>query len=266
MSKKRNTIKLLNFIIFLFFIFAASSPSNVKAEDSIEQFEELKESIRQGKGSSGNIFGYILGYAAIREDNLSLCKQLKPANAYCQATLDDIWHIRKFAEKKCDDIFPVLESLDPEETFDSESVFTRKKSLCEHIEDCDSLPKELANICYGFKNSRLSAWAMEKDPGDEPPEVQLGVYNGFKYGQDQKICELYVLGLEGKRAYICEVMFSDEALNDILDKIVEDLAYFELAQKSSSDQFCEKIKNATVKNACYSFPGIEGYFYNFEKF
>ncbi|MEW5895218.1 MAG: hypothetical protein AB1650_05635 [Candidatus Omnitrophota bacterium] len=270
---KRGNVWVSNSIIFLFIIFVSFFPGKVAAEDFIQQVEKLKESIKQGQGPSGEVFAYILGYAAIREENLSVCGQsesdfphiegdfdIEGAFHKCKQPLEDLWHIRMFAENKCDGIFLV------EDEPSDKRLFAWKKTLCEHLGDCDNAPEEVANMCYGFKNGDLSAWTREKDPVDVPPGVELGIYKGFEHGRDQKFCEKYVFRLEeGRFAYLCEVIFSDDALNDILDKVAEDLAYFELAQKYRAQSFCRKIKNVTVKEACLSFPDITGYFFEGSK-
>ena len=91
---------------------------------------------------------------------------------------------------------------------------------------------------------------------------RLGFYKLLKYHNNREACEEFASGLEGQHAYLCEIIFSNATLNDILDNVAEDMAYFLLSERYPENYLCNQIKNINVRSGCFSSKDVNEYFWS----
>ncbi len=210
--------------------------------------EKYKEFIKQ----SPWFFGRILGYAAVRENNVTLCNSLIGEQTICRDAFDELTVHRKFAAKQCEDFPP------------------HSQPICMNQDNCTELMGWQKDFCLGFKNGHFilikkaqTSTEFCRETGDckwnEVNNVKaLATFQGFKTQNDKgraagkQACEQYAKGLEGAHAYLCEVLFSESPINDVLDGIATDLAYYVLSWDRLTKSLCNNIKNNKLRAGCVS--------------
>jgi len=199
---------------------------------------------------SPDFFGNILAYAAVREDDITLCDGLNEKQEICREDYEGLILYRKLGGNNC-------ESLSGE-TKEHCKIMNRD---CEEIRGHDGW-EWMLDSCQGYVegNLMLIKRGEEKDCEksgncnwtEEGLRESLSVFQGYKHNKSKKSCEQFILGLDGPQAFICEVLFSGLEINKVLDVVAENLAFFLLAEFRQSDNLCNDIKNAKLKAGCLS--------------
>lgn len=242
--------------ILLFSAFTLFYQDISQSQDYLQEKEAIKMQIMK-EIPYNSVYGHFIAYSAIRENDPSLCNNLDTATAtLCNGDLDVLLHLRNIATNQCEGL--------PQEI----------RPFCLNIDNCNKQKgSTLKNMCNGFEAGDVSLIVKSENEQNaninlnvydntNPADVQeeLSIYKGFKNGGSQETCEKYASNLIGKRAYLCEVIFSKSPLNNILDSAVEDIAYFILSENYNDKKFCEQIKNTNVKYGCLSELGSKLYF------
>ena len=273
MMRKENKIgkQVSRSIVFLFLLFILISfyQHGALAKDFGEEKDELKELIRRGE-IMNKVFVQALGYAVLRDDNLSLCDSIGESSGNCRELAMNLWYLKIFAQSKCEDEEAIVKRynelfLSNGKTLKDRPEYNDRIFFCQHKDDCNSQTGAgMKDVCNGFKlgNALLIMRGEDEfysrlNTGDRPLSQEkaierLGLYKGFESGGNQEACERFTAALHGEQAYVCEVLFSKDQVNDILDSVAEDLAYFLLSDKYEAKRFCNKIKNINVRDGCLS--------------
>ena len=222
----------------------------VHCDDAMD-FGDCREKYKEFVKQSPWFFGRILGYAAVRENNVTLCNSLIGEQRICR-DVDGLTFHRRFAVKQCEDFPP---SFQP---------------ICVNQDSCTELKGRQKDFCLGFKNGDLALIKKAQtstefcsETGDcewnEADNAEaLAAYYGFKVQRDKgkgagkQACERYARGLEGAHAYLCEILFSESPINDVLDGVATDLAYYLLSEDRKASFLCKNIKNNKLKAGCLS--------------
>ncbi|PIQ88742.1 MAG: hypothetical protein COV72_06680 [Candidatus Omnitrophica bacterium CG11_big_fil_rev_8_21_14_0_20_42_13] len=205
----------------------------------------LKESIKH----DSRFFTGIMAYAAVRENDFTLCDNIDNAGI-CKKMAKDMMASRDLAEGKC------------------EKMSSEVKLFCSNMNICDNLSGWQNNLCEAYNQGDLFLMRKAQSSSGFCREIRQGrdcdkwdesetreiiaAYQGFKYYSSKKACEKYTQGLEGHRAYICDVMFDTYELGDILDNIAMDIAYYMLAGQSKDNSICQNIKGEDLRTKCFS--------------
>lgn len=214
----------------------------VHCDDAMD-FGDCREKYKEFVKRDPRFFGRILGYAAVRENNVSLCDSLVEKKEACRDVFDGLIVQRKFAESRCEELSGLA------------------KVMCFHMSYCDQPADWQKNICQGLKRGDLSlikkgqlSDGFCQETGDcewdETDNIQaLSTFQGFQANGNKKVCEQY---LNGAHAYLCEVLFSESPINDVLDGVATDLAYYLLSEDRKAPFLCRNIKNNKLKAGCLS--------------
>lgn len=229
----------------------------MSACDPALSFGDCKDQFKENIKRNGRFFSHFLGYAAVRSNDISLCDNVDEYSDVCQDVFDGLSVQRKFAQNKCDEFSPGIE-----------------KTICAHMDRCDQLIDWQRDICQGLNQGDLSlikrgqtsdgfceaTGGCEWDYADNVRS--LSVFQGFKSGSEEG-CQKYASELEGRHTYLCQIMFGESVLNDILDSVAEDVAWFMLSEEYGKKFLCDRIKNSVLKDRCLSSESekyLENYF------
>ena len=143
-----------------------------------------------------------------------------------------------------------------------------KKLFCIALSsDCEVLSGWKKNFCKAWLNKDvnsllriLSDSKVRKEIGGEMDKGDvlrdLAVYYGFKYYSPIACKAIF----DGEEDYVCEkvgcqVMFSSEP-EETIEKIIRDLAIFNLSRKKNKRELCRLIKNVEIREKCFD-PSIK---------
>ena len=208
----------------------------------------LPELIEKEKEGSFH-YAELLGYKAVRIGDLSVCNQTKYKSA-CEEIAKSFLFIRRIAKNECGLI--------------KESSF---KDICRRLNkgSCGGLSGWKKDMCAGLLNGDLSLITKSvlssgykralKRPKDDPDEFDaweiLACFSGFISGQET--CEVIIQGMseiEIPERFLCDIMFSKEDADKILDKFAADFTYFNHARMSQDKRSCNFINNKYLKYTC----------------
>ncbi|MCK5179981.1 MAG: hypothetical protein KAR32_10665 [Candidatus Omnitrophica bacterium] len=209
-------------------------------------FDECKEMFKENIMQHGRFFSRILAYAAVREEDVSLCDDINEMSELCPDTFEILMSDRKMGENKCDDL-PSGEDL-----------------VCANMDNCDGQTEVgMKDMCNGYrtgnislikKGIELSSEGQDWDADLDENEIResLSIYYGFRRNGSWEACKKYALGLEGQSAYLCDVLFGEEEIEDILDSAADDLTHYILSEYYGDGYLCNEIENYALRAGCVS--------------
>lgn len=175
-------------------------------------------------------------YLAVAEDALSLCN-----TDSCRKSAQQLLDYRYMAETRCD-------------SCKGDSI----KRICYALKNgnCDGLNDRGRSVCVAFSSDSeksidtLLANATTSTVTRSDEAEALGIYWGFKK-YNYLACQKYLgsRDISFSKRFACKIMFSSNPQEE-LEKILRDLAIFNIARKENQPTYCSSIKDQKIKNAC----------------
>ncbi len=239
-------LKIIIFLALNFFLMSMYKSAGYANNTNIEkELKYYKENIKHDMNPLSPVYNRILGYAALRGNDISICEE----NKACEDFFKNNFIFKKLADKQCNKI---------------DSDVLGIVNMCNSLDNCSDVKDDLwRKVCSGLYSSdvyllKSGLQGLEQKQGkssDYPTDEflrMIALYQGFKQNRSQKACETYVISPKGKYAYFCEVIFSPLPVNEVLDTVAEDLACFFLVIQTGDQTYCEYIKNQIVHEGCLS--------------
>ncbi|MBL7197979.1 MAG: hypothetical protein ISS47_07755 [Candidatus Omnitrophica bacterium] len=196
-----------------------------------------------------HFFNEFVAYKAVRLNDLSICEKSGEIH-WCKDCAKRLLMSRRIGEERCGEI--------NNEAFKEICVALQKR-------DCPSLSGWKKRMCDGFLTQDLnlvkeaiysSGYERNMEPGDraslEDAHEIMACFLGFK-AHNQEACEEIakkgVLGFPER--FLCEIIFSQDDVDEILDRFGYDYSYFTLSRHLEDKNLCNLIKNKEVKDACF---------------
>ncbi len=204
-----------------------------------QEIDSIRESLKSTK-----LVAYLMAYKAVRTDNMDACNVGDDYN--CLDLYNDIIIVKYMAKGKC------------EYFEDDEGRYNLCKALSGNR--CNSLEKSYNRmICKGVveNNIELLMRGFNNPAGASRYGItprkkaiwQLNLYRGFKRGR-------YTPGKYSQETpFIYNVSYNllfDRSINidDAIDSLLTDFAYFVYAKQKNEDRVCYGISNYYIKKAC----------------
>lgn len=203
-------------------------------------YEALKDTQKMLKERFFNI--RMIFYKAIREGNPSLCSQAGDYKDSCRQFVKIALFAKMAMEGNCyefddSDIQEICLGIKEK---DCSGLSDWKKGACEsHLsEDIEREKKIWVDHFKTKLNLTGVGIAIER---------MIALRFGFKQGL--KACQKYAPQYLPDK-FLCEIIFGDEDVEEILDRIALDLAYFFWAKQRDNPEICEKIKDEDIRKNC----------------
>lgn len=210
------------------------------------EINAMKQSIK-----GFDYFSLFFAYKAVKENNLTVCNN-SAERSKCISKAEALFDILALAEGNCSSI--------------KREVF-RKFDLCEALKmgNCDSLVGWKRDMCQAFLKEDFVLLEQVKNSQDFKEFLRLNkakrwekedlltvfaYFFGIKYFRSKMACEKYGQQLPLPKKLICEVIFSTNDVDEILDKIALDIALFTVAKKYNNLKYCDRIKDSDIKERC----------------
>jgi hypothetical protein len=204
--------------------------------------KSLKNTIKKD-----HFFSELIAYKAVRENDLLICNNAGNS-LNCKMLAENLFSVRRMVEGNCELI---------NERNYRDVCFKYKEKNCSALSDwkkdvCEGFLQENIDLLEGA--STFPSYKREvSERGETSKSDRLEVmasFLGFKYYNSKMACEKFGSRLPLKKKFICEVLFSTNDVDEILDKIAYDIALFTLAKQYRNTKVCEKIKDRDIKNGC----------------
>lgn len=250
---RRNSIVIIIFNLFFlacFNIFAEEKeaiqtyyPADIYHKIPPPAAIEIEINILKESMKSSGYFSRLIVYKAVRENDLSVC-DTSGDRKKCVSVMKELLAMRTLAEGNCDAI---------------KNGLIGEFDLCGRLKrgDCDTLigwQKDMCNALarQDFSLLKLSNGALAKGESDSDFGLleKFAVFIGFKNHSSKMSCDTYGLQLPLPRKFICEVMFSTQDVDEILDKIALDVALFTISKKYGKATLCDRIKDSDIRKRC----------------
>lgn len=206
--------------------------------------ELLVKPLKQGI-KKDHYFSTIIAYKAARYDNVSVCSEAA-APQECEGEAGPLIFAHRLVDGDCQQL-------------DDNSLktvcFSVTKKECSGLagwqrDMCSSFLKEDASLLRQAMNS--SDFRVKFGKSDEGLFRKImASYAGFKYYR-QSACDKFSgsTGSIPNARFMCEVIFGSRGVEDAIDGIASDIAYFTYAKQNRNNAACEKIKDFSVRSAC----------------
>lgn len=208
-----------------------------KIEVPMEQKLELARNSIRNSGFIEDLYKYV----ALRKGNTNLCRE-----SGCRESAEELLDVRYWAEGRCDQV-----------------ASAKKKELCPYLVngECDQLSGWKKDLCLGLTKGDVKLieqaygnYDFQKggsQGGGDKDEIRemLRVYKGFQ-NYSPVVCERYLKDKDKlSKQLSCQIMFAASPENEI-EKIVEDLAYFNLSRTEKNLDLCNSVTDTEIKDAC----------------
>lgn len=211
-----------------------------ESEGNLEiQIKGFKDSIKKE-----GYFSTLIAYKAVRNKNLSICNSSGDSGE-CMDAAEPLLKVRESAQGNCSVIN------EPE-----------LRELCLGLKNnCSELSGWMREMCEGFLKEDIKLLESATNSSDfakiyggklnkDDVMVMLSCFLGSKYYDSKKACERFTSALPLSARYMCDVIFGTNDVDEILDKIAFDVAYFTVAKQYKNDRICNQIKDDELKKSC----------------
>jgi len=238
---KKTILLILIILSFEINAFAQEKPSTVPfypKNDSVSTEDTNNSADKENFRNSG-FFSMILAYAAVRENDLSLC-QNTANQKFCMEKAKNLLTSRYMAEGQCNEVKD-----------------TSEKDICLSLSqnDCSRLSGKEKMVCEGFLKGdlaliRTAISSNSKEGKKDFSKEILAIYKGFKANGNMYVCDRYTSGLDGIKSYLCEVVFGTFPLQEMFNSVTSDYVFLAAAKRSKDSKLCSQVSNSIIRKKC----------------